>query len=183
MPLDPHFDWREVARLCLTSRLMDETEEKELAPKGHVTYQFSARGHELGQVLISQLLDRPMDAATVYYRSRPFMLGSGLTPQEALGSQMARSGGISDGRDVGVTFNLPRRTRAMVLPMSGDVGSGYTPAAGWAQALVYRKNHLNDTNGGDSIAVAFGGDGSVASSGFWSGLTIATTLNLPVLFV
>src|SRR5262245_66574811 len=99
MPLDPHFDWREIARLCLTSRIMDETEETELAPKGAVTYQFSARGHELGQILISQLLDRPMDAAAVYYRSRPFMLGSGLTVLEALGSQIARSGGSSDGRD------------------------------------------------------------------------------------
>ena len=46
------FDWREVARLALVSRLMDEMEERELTPQGHVTYQFSARGHELSLIHI-----------------------------------------------------------------------------------------------------------------------------------
>jgi len=34
-----------------------------------------------------------------------------------------------------------------------------------------------------SITVVFGGDGSVATNGFWSSLTIATTLKLPLLFM
>jgi 2-oxoisovalerate dehydrogenase E1 component len=33
-----------------------------------------------------------------------------------------------------------------------------------------------------AIAVALGGDGSVATNGFWSALTIASTLRLPMLF-
>ncbi len=181
--VDPDFDWREIARLCLTSRFLDELEEQELAPRGYINYQFSARGHELGQVLISQILTRPFDAATVYYRSRPFALGSGLTLVEALGSQMARAGGMSNGRDVGATFNMPRRGKAAILPMAGEVGSGYTPAAGWAQALQYRRDQLGETRVADGIAVTFGGEGSVATNGFWSGLTIATTLKLPLLFV
>ena len=177
------FDWREVARLALASRLMDELEERELTPQGHVTYQFSARGHELGQLLIAQLLDRPFDAASVYYRSRPFMLGSGLTLAEALAADMARAGGFSEGRDVGVVFNMPRRGRALVLPMAADVGSQFTPAAGWAQAIGYRRDQLGEAAVADSIAVVFGGEGSVASNGFWSALTLATTLRLPLLFV
>lgn len=182
---DPHpaFDWHEVARLALASRMMDEMEEEELTPQGHVTYQFSARGHELGQLLLSQLLDRPFDAAGVYYRSRPFMLGSGLTLEEAFASDMARQDGLSAGRDVGVVFNMPRRQRVLVLPMAGDVGSQFTPAAGWAQALCYRAHYLNDENVSDSMTVVFGGDGAVATNGFWSALTIATTLELPLLFV
>ncbi|MCB8927236.1 MAG: pyruvate dehydrogenase [Ardenticatenaceae bacterium] len=158
-------------------------EENELTPQGLVTYQFSARGHELGQLLISQLLDRPYDAASVYYRSRPFMLGSGLTLVEALASDMSRTGSISGGRDVGVVFNLPRRKRALVLPMAADVGSQYTPAVGWAQAIRYHKETLKTAAVDDSISVVFGGDGSVAANGFWSALTIATTLELPILFV
>lgn len=176
------FDWQEVARLALVSRLMDELEEAELTPQGHVTYQFSARGHELGQLLIAQLLTKPQDAASVYYRSRPFMLASGLTTEEALASDMARSGGMSAGRDVGVVFNMPRRGRAVVLPMAADVGSQYTPAAGWAQAICYRREQLGEDTAGGSIAVAFGGEGSVASNGFWSALTMATTLSLPLLY-
>ena len=177
------YDWREVARLALASRLMDELEERELTPQGHVTYQFSARGHELGQLLLAQLLDRPFDAASVYYRSRPFMLGSGLTLEEALAADMARAGGFSEGRDVGVVFNMPRRGRALVLPMAADVGSQFTPAAGWAQAIGYRRDQLGEAAVADSIAVVFGGEGSVASNGFWSALTLATTLRLPLLFV
>ncbi len=177
------FDWNEIARLALVSRLMDELEERELTPQGHVTYQFSARGHELGQLLLAQALDRPLDAASVYYRSRPFMLGSGLTAEEALAADMARAGTMSDGRDVGVVFNMPRRERALVLPMAADVASQYTPAAGWAQALRYRCEQLGETQAEGSIAVAFGGEGSVAGNGFWSALTMATTLRLPLLFV
>jgi 2-oxoisovalerate dehydrogenase E1 component len=181
--LHPAFDWREVARLALSSRIMDNLEESELAPQGLVTYQFSAKGHELGQILIGQCLTQPHDAAAAYYRSRPFMLSSGLTLEEALAADMSRAGNISDGRDVGVTFNLPRRGKALVIPMAGDVGSGYTPAAGWAQSIRYHTDVLNDVDWATSIAVAFGGDGSVAANGFWSGLTIATTLKLPMLFV
>jgi 2-oxoisovalerate dehydrogenase E1 component len=172
-----------VARLALASRFMDELEETELTPQGLVTYQFSARGHELGQLLISQQLTEPLDAAGVYYRSRPFMLGNGLTLEEALASDMARAGSISHGRDVGVVFNLPRRGRALVLPMAADVGSQFTPTAGWAQAIGYRVAQLNERKAGRSIAVTFGGEGSVASNGFWSALTMATTLKLPLLFV
>jgi 2-oxoisovalerate dehydrogenase E1 component len=183
LKVHPAFDWHEVARLALTSRFMDEMEEEELTPQGHVTYQFSARGHELGQLLLSQLLTRPFDAASAYYRSRPFMLGSGLTVEEAFASDMARPGGVSAGRDVGVVFNMPRRGRALILPMAGDVGSQFTPAAGWAQAICYRAQQLGEAEAADSMAVVFGGEGAVATNGFWSALTMATTLELPLLFV
>lgn len=181
--LHPAFDWHEIAKLTLASRLLDEMQENELTPQGLVPYQFSARGHELGQLLISQLLDRPYDAASAYYRSRPFLLGSGLTLTEAFASDMARVGGVSGGRDVGVVFNLPRRKRALILPMAGDVGSQYTPAAGWAQAILLHQRLFKNDEAEGSIAVAFGGDGSVATNGFWSALTMATTLQLPMLFV
>lgn len=177
------FDWREAARVALTSRAMDDLEEEELYPGGDVLYQFSARGHELGQVLLSQLLDRPGDAASVYYRSRPFVLGSGLTVEEAFAGGMARAGSVSAGRDVGVVFNMPSRGRAVILPMAGDVGSQFTPAAGWAQALCYAVRELGAAEVEGSIAVVCGGDGAVATNGFWSALTMATTLELPLLFV
>lgn len=179
----PNVDWQEAARLALTSRVMDEIEEAELYPSGDVLYQFSARGHELGQVLLAQLLNRPGDAASVYYRSRPFVLGSGLTVEEAFAGGMARAGSVSGGRDVGVVFNMPSRGRATILPMAGDVGSQYTPAVGWAQALCYKVRVLGEQELEGSIALVSGGDGSVATNGFWSALTIATTLQLPLLFV
>ncbi|HSQ40469.1 MAG TPA: hypothetical protein VLM78_09945, partial [Anaerolineales bacterium] len=67
----PSPDWTRVARLLLTSRRLDEFEERDLAPAGKVPYQFSAKGHELSQILLALQLTHPHDAATVYYRSRP----------------------------------------------------------------------------------------------------------------
>lgn len=180
--LHPAYDWHKIARLALASRKMDKLEEGELTPQGLVIYQFSARGHELGQLLISQLLDRPMDGASVYYRSRPFMLGSGLTMEEAFAAGMTRTGSPSEGRDVGVVSNLPSRGGATVIPMAGDVGSQFTPCAGWAQAIRYRVEQLGESEKDGSLAVVFGGEGACATNGFWSALTIATTLQLPMLF-
>jgi 2-oxoisovalerate dehydrogenase E1 component len=66
--------------------------------------------------------------------------------------------------------------------MCGGVGSQYTPTVGWAQAVEYRERVLGDAGYAGAIGVVLGGDASVATNGFWSALTIATTQKLPVLF-
>ena len=172
-------DWREVARLVLTSREMDRVEEQELVPQKKILYQFSARGHDLAQVLLGlQLKDG--DAACGYYRSRPLLLALGVPLADALGSGMGLAGGYSDGRDIGVVFNYPNPGGAHALPMSGGVGAQYTPAAGWAQAIAYKAEVLGE-GPGDAIALVLGGDASCATGGFWSALTIVTTQQLPLL--
>lgn len=178
----PKIDWPEVARLLLTSRTIDEIEENELVQAGKVAYQFSAKGHELSQILLGLMLNHEHDAAASYYRSRPFMLASGLTAKEAFAADMALTGSPSEGRDVGVMYSMPCRTGATVLPSSGDVGAQYTPAVGWAQATTYHRDILKDKSWKGAIGVSLGGDGSVAANGFWAALTIATTQNLPMLF-
>ena len=179
----PALDWTHIARLMLLSRTLDTIEETELLPSGEVIYQFSAGGHELAQVLLGLQLTHPHDGVSSYYRSRPLMLTLGLTLEEALAGSMAREGSPSGGRDVGVVFNRPGRgERPTVLPAAGDVGSQYTPAAGWAQAIRYHVEQLGHSDWEGAIAVVCGGDGSVAANGFWSALTIATTLRLPMLF-
>ncbi|HET7605211.1 MAG TPA: transketolase C-terminal domain-containing protein [Sphingomicrobium sp.] len=173
-------NWREVARLVLTSREMDRIEEEELVPARKVLYQFSARGHDLAQVLLGlQLKDG--DGVFGYYRSRPLLLALGVPLADALGSGMGLSGGYSNGRDIGVVFNYPNPGGAHALPMCGGVGAQYTPAAGWAQAIAYKQHVLNE-GPLDAISVVLGGDASCATGGFWSALTIATTQQLPLLF-
>ncbi len=175
-------DWWKIARLMLLSRGLDQLEVDRLTPQGKVKYQFSASGHELAQVILGLKLEHPHDAATVYYRSRPLLLASGLTPTEALAAGMALGGSPSQGRDVGVMFNLPRRNGATILPASGDVGAQYTPAAGWAQAIQYRTTVLSEQEWSGAISVATGGEGSTAANGFWAALNMATTLKLPMIF-
>jgi 2-oxoisovalerate dehydrogenase E1 component len=110
------------------------------------------------------------------------MLSVGLTSQEAFSADLALTGSPSEGRDVGVVYSMPPRGGVTVLPSSGDVGAQYTPAAGWAQAIVYHQKELKDRSWDGAISAALGGDGSVATNGFWAALTIATTLKLPMLF-
>lgn len=174
--------WLRVARTVLTSRAIDRIEEQEMTPKGLITYQFSARGHDLAQAILSEHITHPHDGAAVYYRSRPFVLGQGLTAEEAFRGSLARSGGMTDGRDIGVVHLLRPRERGTVLPASGDVGAQYSPGAGWAQSIRYYAKTLKDTSYAGAIAVSLGGDGSTATNGFWAALNIATTLELPMLF-
>src|ERR1700749_5344911 len=175
-------DWVKAAYLLHLSRALDEMEEKTLVPERKIFYQFSARGHDMAQILLGLQLTHPQDAICGYYRSRPILLALGVDPADALGSSMARAGGYSDGRDIGAVFNYPNPNGCSALPMCGGVGAQYTPTAGWAQALEYRAKVLKEKDCGDAIAVPLGGDGSVATNGFWSALTMATTLKLPMLF-
>ena len=175
-------DWSRAAYLVHLSRALDRMEEDRLVPEKKVLYQFSARGHDMAQILLGQRLDRGADAACGYYRSRPLLLSLGVDVEDALGSSMGRAGGYSDGRDIGVVFNYPNPHGASALPMCGGVGAQYTPTAGWAQAIEYHRTVLGDPAYADAIGVVLGGEASVATSGFWAALTIATTQDLPMLF-
>ena len=175
-------DWRRVTYLLQASRSLDDLEESRLLPERQVMYQFSARGHDFAQILLGLQLTDPHDGATVYYRSRPLMLALGLDLEEAAAGPLARTDSFSGGRDIGVVFNRPGRGAATVLPACGGVGAQYTPAAGWAQAIRQHHEVLRDGEYQHSIAVVLGGDASVATGGFWSALTMATTLRLPMLF-
>jgi 2-oxoisovalerate dehydrogenase E1 component len=179
---DPDFDWRRITYLVQVSRAMDKLEEERLVPERKVLYQFSARGHDMAQVLLGTRLTHRHDATCGYYRSRPLLLSLGVPIEDALGSGMGRAGGYSDGRDIGVVFNYPNPNGAPALPMSGGVGAQYTPTAGWAQAIEYYRNVLGDRAYDEAIAVVLGGDASCATGGFWASLTIATTQKLPMLF-
>ena len=176
------FDWRRIAYLVQVSRAMDKLEEERLVPEKKVLYQFSARGHDMAQVMLGTRLTSPKDAACGYYRSRPLLLALGVEIEEALASGMGREGGYSDGRDIGVVFNYPNPGGVPALPMCGGVGAQYTPTAGWAQAIEYYRSVMGDTAWDKAIAVVLGGDASCATGGFWSALTIATTQKLPMLF-
>lgn len=185
---DSRFDWRQIAYNALASRALDETEEttnknkSSVARENLVLYQFSARGHEVAQVILGSLIDHQHDAVSAYYRSRPVLLALGLGLEDAFASPLGRSGGFSDGRDIGVVCNLPTKNGPIVIPMSGDVGSQYTPTAGWAQSVRYHRDVLGDASWDGAIGVVLGGEASVATNGFWSSLTMATTLSLPMLF-
>jgi 2-oxoisovalerate dehydrogenase E1 component len=175
-------DWPRIAYLSLLSRALDDLEEDQLLRSGELHYQFSARGHEVAQVILGSLLTHPNDGVCGYYRSRPMVLTLGLNLEDALAGPMMRAGGLSDGRDIGVVFNLPRENGPCFLPVCGGVGTQYTPVSGWSESIAYKRDQLGETNQEGAVAVALGGDGSTATNGFWAALNNATTRKLPMLF-
>ncbi|HXR93355.1 MAG TPA: hypothetical protein VN750_24065, partial [Steroidobacteraceae bacterium] len=98
------------------------------------------------------------DGVSVYYRSRPLMLALGAGLEDVAAGPLARAGSCSNGRDIGVVFNLPAKGGPTVLPACGGLGAQNTPAAGWAQAIRYRSEVLRDASYDRSIAVVLGGD-------------------------
>src|SRR3982751_2282127 len=182
--------WVSILERALISRAMDDLEvTKEYRPnpdkphEGKLKFQFGAKGHEVSQLVAAALLDHPHDGATVYYRSRPLMLGVGLTPFEAFASNMHKLEGVSGGRDIGVVFNHRQPGGVTVLPASGDVGAQFTPAIGWAQAVQYRAETLGQTEYAGAVALAHAGDGATATNGFWSALNIAAPRRLPYIML
>ena len=137
----PAADWRSLVYRVAVSRALDDLEESTLLPARKVLYQFSARGHDVTQTLLGGQLTGLRDGVGAYYRSRPLLLSLGLSVDDALASTMMRVGGMSEGRDIGVVFNFPRKEGACVLPVCGGVGTQYTPAVGWAQSVSY--THLD----------------------------------------
>ena len=113
---NPNFDRDRIAYLVNVSRIMDHIEESELVPSKEVLYQFSARGHDVAQIMLGSLLDKPHDATCGYYRSRPMLLCLGVDLEDAMAGPLAKSGGYSDGRDIGVVFNYPNPGGTSALP-------------------------------------------------------------------
>ena len=133
--------WLAIVRQVALSRALDDLEEAVLVPERKVLYQFSARGHDVTQVLLGQLLTGKRDAVGGYYRSRPLMLTLGLSIDQALASSMMRSGGMSEGRDIGVVFNLPRRemARARCRCAAASALNIPRPPAGPRRCAIARK--------------------------------------------
>ena len=156
-------DWREVARLVLTSREMDRIEERELVPATKVLYQFSARGHDLAQVLLGHQL-KEGDAACGYYRSRPLLLALGVPLADALGSGMGLLWRLFGRPRYRGCVQLSQSRRRPAFPMCGGVGAQYTPAVGWAQAIAYKQGSGRGSY--DAISLVLGGDASCATGGF-----------------
>src|ERR1700719_1156094 len=110
-------EWRAVLRQIVTSRALDDLEESTLLPQRKVLYQFSARGHELTQVLLGGRLTGSRDGVGAYYRSRPLLLSLGLKVEDALASTMMRVGGMSEGHGDGVVEKGARKSGDCVLPV------------------------------------------------------------------
>lgn len=114
---------------------------------------------------------RPGDVITSTHRGHGHCLAKGLDPVGMFAELMARDGGTNRGR--GGSMHIADPTIG-ILGANGIVGAGLPIASGAAFAARLR--------GDGGVAVAFFGDGAVATGAFHEAVNLASVWGLPVVF-
>jgi acetoin:2,6-dichlorophenolindophenol oxidoreductase subunit alpha len=113
---------------------------------------------------------RPGDRVACTYRGHGHTLAMGADPEALLAEMLGRSTGINGGRAGSMNIVDPEHG---LIGCYGIVGGSIATATGAALAL----------RGGDSIAVAYFGDGATNQAYFFECLNFAKVLDLPAVFV
>ena len=152
-------------------------------PEKKVLYQFSARGHDVAQVILGQPLEPPARR-----RGRLLPLAPAAPDARPLARGRVRG---ADGQ-VGRLQRRPRHRRRL-QPAQARPGPSCSRCRATSARSTRRppagprRSPTIATCSGTAATTArsrvvLGGEASVATNGFWSALTIATTLKLPMLF-
>lgn len=128
-------------------------------------------GQEAVAVGACLALDRD-DIITSTHRGHGHCLAKGLEPREMFAELMGRETGVCRGRGGSMHMADPRRG---IFGANGIVGAGLPIAAGAATALQLENR--------PAIALCFFGDGAIAQGMFHEALIMASSADLPVLFL
>jgi 2-oxoisovalerate dehydrogenase E1 component len=115
---------------------------------------------------------RPDDVITSTHRGHGHVLAKGLEPRRMLAELMGRSTGACRGRGGSMHVADPALG---IFGANGIVGAGLPIAVGAAHALRHR--------GTAAVAIAFFGDGAVATGAFHESVNLAALWRLPVVFL
>jgi 2-oxoisovalerate dehydrogenase E1 component len=115
---------------------------------------------------------RPDDAVFSTHRGHGHALAKGIPPRELIAELLGRATGCSGGRGGSMHLFKPE---IGFMGSSGIVGPCIELAAG--------AGYTSQLLGLDRLGVAFFGDGATNNGAFHEGVNLATTWDLPVLFV
>ena len=97
-------------RSCTPRARSMTSRRRSLLPERKVLYQFSARGHDLAQILLGLQLTDPHDGVARLLPLAPADAGARASASRTRPPVRWRArGSFSGGRDIGVVFNLPGR--------------------------------------------------------------------------
>ena len=112
------------------------------------------------------------DYITSTHRGHGHCIAKGLDPKVMMAELFGKRGGYCNGK--GGSMHIADVDAGM-LGANGIVGAG--PPLGTGAALTI------DLKGEDRVALSFGGDGSVAQGQFFEAANLASTWDLPVIFL
>ncbi len=170
-PWDPTLqpDELQVAlRWMLLTRVMDER-LWQAQRQGKISFYMQSTGEEAVSIAQAMAL-RPDDMCFPSYRNQGLYLYRGIKPVDIMCQCLSNTRDMCKGRQMPIMYHS---NKANVFSISGNLGTQYPHAVGWAMAAAIK--------GEDHVAASWVGDGSTAEADFHHALTFAAVYQAPVI--
>jgi 2-oxoisovalerate dehydrogenase E1 component alpha subunit len=136
--------------------------------QGKTSFYMKSLGEEAVSVAQAMALG-PQDMCFPTYRQQGLFIARGCPLVEMMNQVFSNAEDPLKGRQLPVLYSSREKA---IFTISGNLGTQYIQAVGWAMASAYR--------GDDKIAAAWIGDGSTAEGDFHHALTFAAVYRAPV---
>jgi 2-oxoisovalerate dehydrogenase E1 component alpha subunit len=170
-PWNPNFDATELQvglRWMLLNRVFDER-MWQIQRQGRISFYVQATGEEAVSIAQGMAL-RPGDMCFPSYRNQGLYMYRGVKLVDMMCQCLSNTQDMCQGRQLPIMYHTKRGN---VFSISGNLGTQYPHAVGWAMASAIK--------GEDHIAVSWVGDGTTAEADFHHALTFATVYQAPVI--
>jgi 2-oxoisovalerate dehydrogenase E1 component alpha subunit len=170
-PWDPAIDPRELQvalRWMLLNRVFDKR-MWQIQRQGRISFYMEALGEEAVSIAQAMAL-RPGDMCFPSYRNQGLYMYRGVKLVDMMCQCLSNTRDMCKGRQLPIMYHS---REANVFSISGNLGTQYPHAVGWAMASAIK--------GEDHIAASWVGDGSTAEADFHHALTFAAVYQAPVI--
>jgi 2-oxoisovalerate dehydrogenase E1 component alpha subunit len=170
-PWDPHLDpdaLRRGLRAMLLTRAYDDRMYR-VQRQGKTSFYMKCTGEEAVAVAQAFALERD-DMLFPTYRQQGLLIARNWPLVDMMCQVYSNSGDRLKGRQMPVMYSS---REAGFFSISGNLGTQFSQAVGWAMASAYKRDHR--------IAAGWIGDGSTAEPDFHHALTFASVYHAPVI--
>ncbi|MEM7430773.1 MAG: thiamine pyrophosphate-dependent enzyme [Pseudomonadota bacterium] len=170
-PWDPQLDAKDLQvalRWMLLNRVFDRR-MWQIQRQGRISFYMEAFGEEAVSVAGAMAL-RPGDMCFPSYRNQGLYMYRGVKLVDMMCQCLSNTRDMCKGRQLPIMYHS---SEANVFSISGNLGTQYPQAVGWAMASAIK--------GEDHIAASWLGDGSTAEADFHYALTFAAVYQAPVI--
>jgi len=170
-PWNPNIDPGEL-QIALRWMLLNRVFDKrmwQIQRQGRISFYMEALGEEAVSIAQAMAL-RPGDMCFPSYRNQGLYMYRGVKLVDMMCQCLSNTRDMCKGRQLPIMYHS---REANVFSISGNLGTQYPHAVGWAMASAIK--------GEDHIAVSWVGDGSTAEADFHHALTFAAVYQAPVI--
>ena len=170
-PWNPNIDPREL-QIALRWMLLNRVFDKrmwQIQRQGRISFYMEALGEEAVSIAQAMAL-RPGDMCFPSYRNQGLYMYRGVKLVDMMCQCLSNTHDMCKGRQLPIMYHS---REANVFSISGNLGTQYPHAVGWAMASAIK--------GEDHIAASWVGDGSTAEADFHHALTFAAVYQAPVI--